>query len=49
MSEMYSKGNLKKITNRQKFIEEYGDIDKELDDDFKLGISIVNKSIKLYS
>ena len=46
---MYSKGNLKKITNRQKFVEEYGDIEKELDDDFKLGMGVVNKSIRLYS
>ena len=37
------------MTNRTKFLEEFGDEEKELDDDFKIGLSMMNKSIKLYS
>lgn len=40
---------MKRITNRQKFLDDFGDTSKELDDDFKLGISLMNKTIKLYS
>ncbi len=49
LSEMFSKGEMKRVTNRQKFIDEFGDTEKELDDDFKLGISLMNRSIKLFS
>ena len=49
LSELFSKGELKKVTNRTKFLEEFGDEEKELDDDFKIGLSMMNKSIKLYS
>ncbi len=49
LSEIYSKGELKRVTNREKFTNEYGDSEKELDDDFRIGVSIMNKTIKLYS
>lgn len=49
LSEMLTGGELKKVLKKEKFMEEFGDVDRELEDDFKLGISLMNKSLRLYS
>jgi hypothetical protein len=48
-SEQHALHQLKKTSNKEKFLREFDDENAAMDDDFKLGISFNNKNIKLYA
>ncbi|KAL4434767.1 hypothetical protein ABPG74_017187 [Tetrahymena malaccensis] len=46
---IYGESKLKKKSNKQRFIEEYENPDRMDEDDFRIGISITNKGLKLFT
>ena len=49
MLQIYGEKKLKKFSKKDRFIEEYDDPERAEEDDFRLGISITNKGLRMFT